>query len=304
MNRDREIVNKICEFNGLTLDAISELFFQGSTHASRRMNKLAREGLVKKKFVYNKRGKTAKRKCVIYTATAKAINLFNLSYHPNTINPKKNKLDIQFMISKLKETFPSIKSKRDIRGQNNLNNSLPVDCALKEKETTFFYIVSQSHTDKDIQGKINFIHDFNWLADNHIIIARNYNKKYNTPLSYEDYICEYFIFRYDHLVPIRIARFLEDKYYYLKVFNQILSRQLTEFRVDQFSLPFSTAFYKGKQIYFTELISGSSRILQELNFEELPQKLFILVEDKSKKRWLPKSKNIKAFSYLDKKFIS
>ena len=299
MERDQEIISKICEFNGLTLETISKLFFQGSTHASRRMNKLSKEGLVKKKFVYTKNGKKiVKRKCVIYTATAKAISLFGLNYHPQTVQPKKNKLDIQYMISKLKGTFPSIKSKREIRDLNNLNNSLPVDCALAEEETTFFYIVSQSHTDKDIQSKINFIHDFNWLADNHIIITKNYNKKYSVPSN-----CEYYIFRYDHLVPVRIARFLNDKFYYQKVFNQILSHQFPEWNVDQFKTPFGIAFYKNRKIYFAELISGYSSILQERSYKKLSKKLFVLVEDKSRKKWLPEYKNIYAFSYLTKRFI-
>ena len=152
-DRDRKVFEALYRFNGITLGALQEVHFNGSSYASNRLAKLKNAGYLDRKYYYSDGLKEAG----VYYLCSKGIQEIGKEITPKYIEPRKDKLDVQIMLSKLYCKFSDdLLSAREVKQVYNLQNFTPISAFLPSPPTAII-ILSHNSTSQEYNNVKTFL---------------------------------------------------------------------------------------------------------------------------------------------------
>lgn len=268
--RDKEILERIIDFNGLNAAAIINVFFDSQKYGYRRIKQLQNNGYLKQIYYYaqnKKKGQVfSQRIAAIYYATPKALREVGISIDPRFVVPNKEKLDVTNLIGNLFARIPKLISKRQAKEIYGLKNFMPISCVVPLDNPIFLYILGNKVGRQDVGRIVGFIKSDIFPNARHFIISRTFRKKLLLTNSY--FIPWTFALEY-------LQNIVNDNYFYLNKFLEIVEEQFPGIQFLTQPEPLIKAKYQNKILHIGELFSGSNHL--RLVLQDPPENTYIYV---------------------------
>jgi hypothetical protein len=253
-DRDRKVFEALYRFNGITLGALQEVHFNGSSYASNRLAKLKNAGYLDRKYYYSDGLKEAG----VYYLCSKGIQEIGKEITPKYIEPRKDKLDVQIMLSKLYCKFSDdLLSAREVKQVYNLQNFTPISAFLPSPPTAII-ILSQNSTSQEYNNVKTFLEAQVEPFVQYIVVA----KKFPGVLEETD---AHFI--YWDMAEQVIPNFYRNPQHYTNSFLKVFQNYFPNTPITvkkQYGLQFHVANLPFGPLYLGELHTGFLRLARLL----------------------------------------
>ncbi len=266
--RDKDVIQRIIDFNGLPGKEIVDKYFDGSRYGNMRLKSLEDNGYLKKIYYYAPRKKDGKvftqRISAIYYATPKGLREVGCSIDSRFVIPDEEKLDVSNLVGKLFAKIPSLLSKRQAIEKYNLKNFIPISCAVDGDTPMFIYVLGNKLGRFDI-GRIKGFTESGIMphAKHYVVSRKFYDRLFLPNIHFVPWI----------MAPDILPNLAQDRNYYLREFLEIVKKEFPGIGLLSGPEPLIRAQYQNKILHIGELISGLNHI--RLVLQDPPENTFI-----------------------------
>lgn len=266
--RDKELIQRIVDFNGLPGKELVDRFFNGSQYGYRRLKLLLDNDYLKSVFYYVPRKKGEKiitqRISAIYYATPKALREIDCTIDPRFVVPDADKLDVSNLVGRLFARIPNLISKRQAIEKYHLKNFMPITCVVEDDNPMFIYILGNTIGRLEIGRIKGFIESGLFPHATHYIVSRTFHKRLFLPNVY---------FIPWLLAPEVLPNLAQDRNYYLNKIIKIAQETFPGIRLLSSPTPLIRAQYRDTILHIGELMSGLNSV--RLILKDPPENTFI-----------------------------